>query len=241
MSSLNHLAIIMDGNGRWAKSKNKARFYGHIRGARVAKKIIQVASDKNIKNLTLFAFSSENWHRPEQEVFFLMKLFAHRLEREKSSLMKNNIRFHVIGDLSRVPEAVRNLASSVTEMTSKNTGMNLTFAISYSGRQDIVATTQRIAEKVKMNTLLPSEIDEACFAAHLNSPFTTDPDVIIRTSGENRLSNFFLWQAAYSEIYFVNTPWPDFNEDDLNGVLEKYSKTERRFGRISSQSEVELQ
>ncbi|MBX7230482.1 MAG: di-trans,poly-cis-decaprenylcistransferase [Bdellovibrionales bacterium] len=230
-----HLAIIMDGNGRWAKSRGRNRLYGHIRGAQVAKQTIENCARLGIKNLTLFAFSTENWFRPSEEVSFLMGLMARKLKIEAPSLIKNNIRFHCIGNLRNLPSAVREKALETIKLTAHCTGMNLTCALSYGGRQEITAAARLIAEEVAKGSLKPENIDEALFAGALDSSFMPDPDLIIRTSGEHRLSNFFLWQAAYSEIHIVDKSWPEFSKVELYQALETFSKRERRFGKTSEQ------
>lgn len=230
-----HLAIIMDGNGRWASSRGHNRIYGHIRGAKIARTVIEECSRLGVANLTLFAFSTENWFRPQDEVSFLMGLLSRQLKRERAKLMANNIRFHAIGDLLRLPEAVRHEVRQTIEMTAGNTGMNLTFALSYGGRQEITSVAREIAQQVEAGQLKASDIDEATFARLLPSSFLPDPDLIIRTSGESRISNFFLWQAAYSEIFFEHKTWPDFNLADLHRILDHFAKSERRFGRTSEQ------
>lgn len=238
-----HVAIIMDGNGRWAKRRGKARIFGHLRGARVAKNIITAAVDNKIKNLTLFAFSTENWFRPEQEVGFLMRLLSRQIVRELDMLMKKNVRFRVIGDLSRLPQTVLTVVDNAIEKTKHNTGMNLTFAISYGGRQEIVNAAKSLAKKVQSGLINPEDISEESFSNELASRFLPDPDLIIRTSGECRISNFFLWQSAYSEIYIHNKLWPEFTAADFMDSLETYSARDRRMGRVKeapSAQQVEL-
>lgn len=234
MKKPEHVAIIMDGNGRWAHSHGRARTYGHIRGARVAKKIIASAAEQGVKNLTLFAFSTENWFRPNNEVNFLMRLLAHRICREHQALIKKNIRFRVIGEISRLPEAVRRVAQHTTNATRNNTGMNLVFALSYGGRQDVVSCAQRLAHAVQAGEISPEQIDEALVSAYMQTDHLPDPDLIIRTSGEQRLSNFFLWQAAYSEIYFSKKHWPDYSVADFSTAIQEFSNRKRRFGRIEN-------
>lgn len=234
MSLPKHLAIIMDGNGRWAQLKKKPRVYGHIKGAKVAKKIITACADLGIGNLTLYAFSSENWHRPTSEVLFLMNLLRRYLKKETENLHKKNIRFTVIGDLSKLPIDVLQAIEYAKNRTGKNTGLNLTFAISYGSRQEIVEAAKKLAQKVLNNEFDVNEIDEATFSSYLSTHPTPDPDFIIRTSGEYRLSNFLMWQAAYSELYFCETLWPNFTEKDLNLALANFLTRERRFGTVIS-------
>ncbi|OFZ19379.1 MAG: di-trans,poly-cis-decaprenylcistransferase [Bdellovibrionales bacterium RBG_16_40_8] len=229
-----HLAIIMDGNGRWATARKHSRLYGHVRGARAAKKIITAAAELGLPNLTLFTFSTENWSRPELEVSFLMKLLERQILREQSTLMKNNMRFQVVGSMQKLPESTRKVINATIDLTSGNTGMNLVFALSYGGRQEITQCVRTIAEKVRSGQLSPEEITESVIVQNIESNFLPEPDLIIRTSGEKRLSNFFLWQAAYSEIYFLDKMWPDFTKDDLYAALSSYTKRERRFGRVTS-------
>lgn len=233
-----HLAIIMDGNGRWAKARRHSRVFGHLRGAKVAKNIIEECARLKIPHLTLFAFSTENWFRPADEISFLMHLLKRQLLRERATLMKHSIRFLTIGDLTRLPEAVRRIVAQVTEETSGNTGMVLTFALSFGGRQEITQMVQEVVRQTKLGALEEHEIDEALVASLLPSSFLPDPDLIIRTSGERRISNFFLWQAAYSEIEFEDKPWPQFTTEDLHRILAQFSSRERRFGRTSEQLEL---
>lgn len=230
-----HLAIIMDGNGRWAQARNHNRYYGHVRGAQVAKKIIEHCAKINIKNLTLFTFSNENWERPIDEVTFLMKLFVRQIRKELKTLEENNIRVRCIGNLRRLPEDVQELIKNVTKKTSKNTGMNLTFAISYGGRQEIVDAIKDLSILVAKGDLNPDQINENTFRTFLGSSCLPDPDLIVRTSGESRLSNFFLWQAAYSEIFISEKLWPNFSVNDLDKAIEFFSQSERRFGKTSEQ------
>jgi len=235
MTLPNHVAIIMDGNGRWAKARHHNRVFGHVRGARVAKRVIEACSRLQIAHLTLFAFSTENWFRPATEVNVLMRLLHRQLQREQDSLMRQNIRFRTIGDLARLPHMVRQVVEQTIEMTAANTGLQLTFALSYGGRQELVATLRHAVELVEAGELRADEIDESRLRALMPSTFLPDPDLIIRTSGERRLSNFFLWQAAYSEVEFEPKSWPDFTEEDLFRILTAYAQRERRFGRISEQ------
>lgn len=230
MSLPQHLAIIMDGNGRWAQLRGKPRTFGHIKGARVAKKIITACAEKNLSHLTLYAFSTENWLRPVSEVSFLMLLLRRYLKKETHNLVKQNICFQVIGEISRLPEDVQAAINYAITQTERNTGLKLTFAISYGSRQEITWAVKDIAEKVKSGEIQPSEIDESMFNSTLMTQGQKDPDLIIRTSGEQRLSNFMLWQAAYSEFYFTNTLWPDFEISDLEAAFHNYQRRERRFG-----------
>lgn len=222
----------MDGNGRWAQMRSRPRTYGHIKGARVAKKIITECAERGLKTLTLYAFSSENWLRPQTEVSFLMNLLRRYLRKETENLVRQNIRFSVIGDLTRLPLDLLKSIDYAVERTSKNTGLHLVFAISYGSRAEIAEAVRSIALKVEKGLLKPQEIDEETVHSHLSTFPSEDPDLIIRTSGECRLSNFLMWQAAYSELYFTSVLWPDFSVQDLRIALETYAKRERRFGGV---------
>lgn len=228
----------MDGNGRWAKARRHNRVFGHIRGAKIAKNVIEECARIKIPYLTLFAFSTENWFRPNDEVSLLMLLLRRQLLREKQTLMKNNIRFQTIGDVQRLPASVREVVLDTLEETAKNTGMVLTFALSYGGRQELTSAVREIAKQARLGLLNENQIDEAMISEFLPSSFLPDPDLIIRTSGESRLSNFFLWQSAYSEIVFEQKAWPDFSNQDLHRILENFSSRERRFGRTSEQLQL---
>ncbi len=246
-----HVAIIMDGNGRWAETRGRNRTFGHLRGARVAREIIEACSERGIENLTLYTFSSENWLRPLEEVSFLMALLSRHLKRERANLIKNNIRFFAIGELDRLPASVLEEVNETICATANCTGLRLTFALSYGGRQDILAAARsasrdamaRIAPDLASGKISPEEavrlagesMTEKSFAARLQTGNARDPDLIIRTSGESRLSNFFLWQSAYSEIFITPTLWPDYGTQELEAALSWYQARERRFGRTSSQ------
>jgi len=222
----------MDGNGRWAQARHHSRIFGHVRGASVARNIIEASAEMGLEHLSLFAFSTENWLRPKTEVEFLMKLLARRLRSETPTLIKNNVRFHCIGQIDRLPKSVQKIVSETIQRTANCSGMKLTFALSYGGRQEIAAAVRRISERVLTGELSPQSVDEATIGTHLESAFLPDPDLIIRTSGESRLSNFFLWQAAYSEIFFCPKPWPEFDVKELTSALAFYAGRERRFGRL---------
>ena len=234
---LEHVAIIMDGNGRWAQLRNKPRTYGHIKGARVAKKIITHAANSGLKNLTLYAFSTENWLRPKTEVSFLMRLLKRYLEKETTNLVKKNIRFDVIGEIAKLPNDIQNAIEHTKKLTAKNTGLHLTFAMSYGSRQEILLAVQSIAEKYKNNEINQNQITESLMSSHLMTSGSADPDLIIRTSGESRLSNFMMWQAAYSELYFSPTLWPDFNEKNFDHCCQNFFQRERRYGRVPLKNE----
>lgn len=233
MSVPKHIAIIMDGNGRWAQLRGKPRTYGHIKGARIARKIITTCVEKGLENLTLYTFSSENWLRPEAEVRFLMNLLIRYLKKETAVLVKQNIRFHAIGNLGRLPADVAKVLAYATEVTSKNTGMNLIFAISYGSRQEMTEAVKQVARNVLSGEMSIDDIDESSIQSNLSTAAWPDPDLIIRTSGEHRLSNFLLWQAAYAEFYFSETLWPEFSTEDLEIAILNYSKRERRFGAVN--------
>lgn len=233
--ALKHLAIIMDGNGRWAKSRRHSRTYGHVRGAQRAKEVIEACAQRNIDFLTLFAFSTENWLRPLEEVNFLMSLLVRQLKKELPTLQKNNIRFQVIGDLNSLPSKVQQAVTETIEKTKNNTGMTLVFALSYGGRQEIVEGCKLILQRLQEGTLTIDQLDESKFASCLSSAFLPDPDLVVRTSGETRISNFLLWQCAYSEFLFMDKYWPDFTTSDLDQAIEFFKTRMRRFGKTQEQ------
>jgi undecaprenyl diphosphate synthase len=234
MDTPRHVAIIMDGNGRWAQARRRPRTYGHLAGARVAKRIITCAAEMGLQNLTLFAFSTENWARPETEVRFLMRLLGHQILREQKNLMKNNIRFRTIGELTRLPDSVRKIVEDTEALTQNNTGLNLVFALSYGGRQEILTAAKEIALRAARGELDVNQLDENSFGSHLQSSFLPDPDLILRTSGEERLSNFFLWQAAYAEIMVLQKFWPEFTTSDFQSAIATFSLRERRYGQVGT-------
>lgn len=227
----------MDGNGRWARMRGKPRTYGHVKGTRVAKKIITECSRAGIQYLTLYAFSTENWLRPQSEVGLLMKLLRRYLRRETENLVKENIRFSVIGELDSLPSDTMQAIESAMKATAQCTGLRLIFALSYGSRQEITETIRKIANKIQKGELQAADIDEVVVYQHLSTFPTPDPDLIIRTSGEQRLSNFLLWQAAYSEFIFSQCLWPDFTKKDLFLALEDYSQRQRRFGKLKLSDE----
>lgn len=233
-----HLAIIMDGNGRWAQLKRRPRVYGHVKGTRVAKDIITECSRMGVKYLTLYAFSTENWLRPKAEVDFLMKILRRYLKKETNNLIKENIRFSVIGEISHLPEDVIKTIKTSIEATQNCTGLQLIFAISYGSRQEIVYSFKQIYSKIQSGELAINGIDEAVISKNLFTNNFPDPDLIIRTSGEQRLSNFLLWQAAYSEFYFTSQLWPNFKHDDLVLAFEEFSKRDRRYGKVNQNNEI---
>ena len=228
-----HIAIIMDGNGRWAKARGMNRSMGHQQGVVAVREITTACSNMGVKFLTLYTFSTENWNRPADEVAALMSLILTSLEEEL--FMNNNVRLRIIGDLSRVPEVVRESILGLQERTSVNTGMTMVIALSYSSRWEITNTVRQLAEEVKQGKLQPEEITEQTISNHLATNFMPDPDLLIRTGGEVRLSNYLLWQCAYTEFYFCDTFWPDFHEADLCKAIEWFQNRERRYGKTSEQ------
>ena len=228
-----HVAIIMDGNGRWAKQRGEERTYGHRAGAETVKNITEDAARLGIKYLTLYTFSTENWNRPQDEIAALMNLLLESIEEE--TLMKNNIRFNVIGDFKKLPVEVQKSLTSCIERTSKNSGMYMVLALSYSSRWEITEAVRQIATQVKTGEISPEQITDECISSHLDTNFMPDPDLLIRTGGEIRLSNYLLWQCAYSELYFCDTFWPDFDKEELYKAIWEYQQRERRFGKTSEQ------
>jgi undecaprenyl diphosphate synthase len=234
-----HLAIIMDGNGRWANARGHNRLFGHVRGAKRAKFVIEECARLGVENLTLFTFSTENWRRPSQEVNFLMALLKKQLKKEVRNLIDNNIRFRCIGDLSRLPSAVRQQVEETISETAHCSGMSLNFALNYGGQQEILNATKSLMQKALDGRIQPEQVSEQTISDELESSFSPFPDLIVRTSGESRLSNFFLWQAAYSEFYVTDVHWPEFQRDELMKALNWFAKTERRFGMTSRQVRVQ--
>ena len=228
-----HIAIIMDGNGRWAKARGMNRSRGHQQGVVAVREITTACSNMGVKFLTLYTFSTENWNRPADEVAALMSLILTSLEEEL--FMNNNVRLRIIGDLSRVPEVVRESILGLQERTSVNTGMTMVIALSYSSRWEITNTVRQLADEVKQGKLQPEDITEQTISSHLTTNFMPDPDLLIRTGGEVRLSNYLLWQCAYTEFYFCDTFWPDFHEADLCKAIEWFQNRERRYGKTSEQ------
>lgn len=228
-----HVAIIMDGNGRWAKQRGKERSYGHQAGAETVHIIAEEAAKLGVKYLTLYTFSTENWNRPSGEVAALMSLLFDSIEEE--TFMKNNISFRIIGDINKLPANVQQRLQACVERTSVNTGMCLVLALSYSSRWEITEAARQIAALTKKGELEPEQIDSKLFSQHLTTAFMPDPDLLIRTGGELRLSNYLLWQCAYSELYFCDTYWPDFHEEELRKAICDYQRRERRFGKTSEQ------
>ena len=228
-----HIAIIMDGNGRWAKAKGLPRTAGHQQGVETVKKITEEATRLGVKYLTLYTFSTENWNRPAAEIAALMGLILDHLEEE--IFMKNNVRFRIIGDLQRLPAPVQQRINECMERTAANNKMTMVIAISYSSRWELTLSTKIIAQKIKDGILNIEDITEQTVAEHLNTSFMRDPDLLIRTGGEKRISNYLLWQAAYSELYFCDTFWPDFDEAEFHKAIIDFQSRERRFGKTSEQ------
>ena len=230
-----HTAIIMDGNGRWAEQKGMPRIFGHQNGVTAVRRIVESASKFNIKYLTLFTFSVENWDRPRSEVDTLMGLLVQTLKDQFEDMFKNNIKLNAIGDLDSLPNEVREELYTIVESTKGNTGMTLTLALSYGGKQEIFNAVKEISEKVKNDIICLDNFDDSVINDHLYTSNLPDVDLLIRTSGEKRISNFLLWQIAYAELYFTDVYWPDFTEEDLEKAIVEYQNRERRFGKTSKQ------
>ncbi|MFV8359578.1 isoprenyl transferase [Flavobacterium sp. LS1P3] len=230
-----HLAIIMDGNGRWAKQQGLLRAFGHESGTKSVKVIIEASAKLGIEFLTLYAFSTENWNRPKLEVETLMKVLINSLKKELVTLQKNNIKLNAIGNLEKLPKSAQKELLDVIDKTKDNTQMTLTLALSYGSREEIVSAVRNICNKVKNNIISIDTIDDSIINEHLYTQNLPDVDLLIRTSGEHRISNFLLWQIAYAELYFTDILWPDFKEQDLYEAIISYQKRERRFGKTSEQ------
>jgi undecaprenyl diphosphate synthase len=230
-----HVAIIMDGNGRWAKARGEARSKGHQEGVVSVRKVVEAATAIQLKYLTVYTFSLENWKRPDSEVQALMSLLVSAVYRETQDLMKNNVRLLVIGDLARLQDAVRQTLSDCVEKTSANTGTTLVLALSYSSRWELRNAARLLAVEVEKKNITPDEITEELFSNYLTTRGLPDPDLLIRTGGEKRISNFLLWQLSYAELYFTDMYWPDFREDELYEAILYYQQRERRFGKTSEQ------
>lgn len=230
-----HIAIIMDGNGRWAKEKGEDRLFGHLNGVESVRNIVEAAAELGVQHLTLYAFSTENWNRPQDEVSGLMELLVDTIKKEVPTLNKNNIKLHVIGDLEMLPLSARNEMQEALNETAGNTGLQLIMALSYSSRWEMVQAFKAIAVKVKEGGLQPNGISEETIQQHLCTAPFPDPELMIRTSGEFRISNFLLYQLAYTELYFTNTLWPDFRKENLYEAIVNYQQRERRFGKTGEQ------
>lgn len=231
----NHIAIIMDGNGRWARLKGKTRIEGHVAGVESVRDVVESCSQLGIRYLTLFTFSTENWKRPEKEVSALMQLLVKVIGRETRKLHDNNIRLNVIGEMEILPEKVRSVLTKTMELTKNNSKLMLNIALSYSGQWDLTQACQAIAFDVQAGRINAESVDEHLLASYLSTSSIPDPDLLIRTSGEFRISNFMLWQCAYSEIFFTNTYWPDFHRSQLYEAVREFQSRERRFGQTSEQ------
>ena len=230
-----HIAIIMDGNGRWAKEQGQDRLFGHFHGVESVRNIVEGCAELGVEYLTLYAFSTENWDRPEYEVVGLMELLVSTIRDEAETLRKNNIRLHVIGDMNMLPDYARNELNEALEITRENTGLNLIMALSYSGRWELLNAVKNIANEVKKGKLKVEEIDQSVLQKYLCTSDFPDPELMIRTSGEYRISNFLLYQLAYAELYFTDVRWPDFRKENLYEAILDYQNRERRFGKTSEQ------
>ena len=230
-----HVAIIMDGNGRWAKAKGKDRSFGHQEGVVLVRKIMDAVNQLRLKYLTLYTFSTENWNRPEEEVQALMSLLVSAIHRETPDMMKKNVRLTAIGDLSRLREDAYNTLQECIDTTSANTGTTLVLALSYSSRWEITRAARQLAQEVLEQKINPNDITEAMVSDHLTTKNIPDPDLLIRTGGEKRISNFLLWQLSYAEFFFTDVFWPDFREEELYEAILYYQQRERRFGKTSEQ------
>lgn len=230
-----HIAIIMDGNGRWAKEKGQDRLYGHFHGVESVRNIVEGCAELGVGYLTLYAFSTENWDRPKNEVDGLMELLVDTIRKEISMLNRNNIKLHVIGDKEMLPEYAKNELQEALDMTSQNTGLNLIMALSYSSRWELLNAVRNIALDVQAGKVNPDQIDQHTLQQYLTTSNFPDPELMIRTSGEYRISNFLLYQLAYAELYFTNTRWPDFRKENLYEAIIDFQNRERRFGKTSEQ------
>ncbi len=232
-----HIVVVMDGNGRWAKQRNKPRVYGHQQGVVAARNIVECCGQWGIKALTLFAFSSENWNRPKTEVSFLMQLFIKALHSESKKLHKNNVCMKVIGDVSGFEPKLQQTIRDAETLTENNTGLKLFIAANYGGRWDLVEATRNIVAEVEQKSISIDDIDESVVSRHLSLHGAPEVDLFVRTGGESRISNFLLWQIAYAELFFSGQLWPDFSAENLLEMIKEFAKRERRFGRISEQLE----
>jgi undecaprenyl diphosphate synthase len=230
-----HIAIIMDGNGRWAKQRGYPRVMGHREGIKSVREVVEVCGELGVEVLTLYTFSTENWRRPREEVSALMKLLLKTIQKEIRELIRNNVRLTVIGNLEHLPDAARESMEAAIQKTEANTGLNLNLALSYGSREELVRAVKRIAIQVKQGKLDPETVSSQTIQNNLYTSKIPDPDLLIRTSGEFRISNFLLWQLAYTEIYVTDVLWPDFRKADLIKAIENYRRRERRFGKVSEQ------
>lgn len=230
-----HVAIILDGNGRWAKAKGMPRNYGHAQGSKNVEKICKEAWRMGIKYLTVYAFSTENWNRPKEEVNALMKLLRNYMKTCLKTAAKNDMKVRVIGDITKLDEDIQKRILELEEATKNNGGLNFQIAINYGSRDEITRAVRTLAEDVKEGKLMPEEVNEACIERYLDTHDIPDPDLLIRTSGEQRLSNYLLWQLAYTEFYFTDVPWPDFNKAELEKAIEKYNGRDRRYGGVKEE------
>ena len=235
-----HIAIIMDGNGRWAREKGQDRLYGHFHGVESVRDIVEGCAELGVEYLTLYAFSTENWDRPAYEVTGLMELLVETIRKETETLNKNNIKLHVIGDMNMLPEYARKELNESLEITSHNTGLNLIMALSYSSRWEMVQAVKRIGVDVKAGKIDPEQINQDTLEQYLCTSEFPDPELMVRTSGEYRISNFLLYQLAYAELYFTNVRWPDFRKENLYEAILDYQRRERRFGKTSEQLQDDL-
>jgi undecaprenyl diphosphate synthase len=230
-----HVVIIMDGNGRWAQARNEERHVGHQAGVRATRKVVESCADTGIESLTLFAFSSENWRRPEEEVSLLMELFLTTLESETGMLNRNNVCLNFIGNRQAFSEKLQDKIAAVENLTAANSGLRLNIAANYGGRWDIARATRQIVENVKAGSIELEDVDESLIQSQLCLSDQAEPDLFIRTGGERRISNFLLWQLAYTELYFTDTLWPDFDDNELADALDYYAGRQRRYGRTGEQ------
>jgi undecaprenyl diphosphate synthase len=230
-----HVAIIMDGNGRWAKKKGNRRIFGHQNAVQAVRDTVEASAELGIKYLTLYAFSTENWKRPQTEVDALMSLLVSTLHSEKKTLLENNVRLQAIGDIDGLPTRVANELKKIISLTAQNSGLTLVLALSYSGRWEITNAIKNIADDITYGKITSENITDTFVSKYLNTRLIPDPELLIRTSGEYRISNFLLWQIAYTELFFTDTLWPDFRRNDLYNAIINFQKRERRFGKISEQ------
>lgn len=230
-----HVAIILDGNGRWAKAKGMPRNYGHAQGSKNVERICEDAYKMGIKYLTVYAFSTENWSRPAGEVDALMKLLRNYMKTCLKTAEKNRMKVRVIGDITRLDEDIRSRILELEEASKENDGLNFQIAINYGSRDEMLRAMRKMGQDIKMGSLLPENINEVCFESYLDTHDIPDPDLLIRTSGELRISNFLLWQLAYTEFYFTDVPWPDFSKEELQKAIEQYNLRERRYGGVKGE------